>query len=544
MSPFQDYTKEQALSAIEQLDAAALSTQLYYEGDHWQKGTVWVGPPEPDVANRTLILEQKIFPIFVSKNIIKEVIDAHRDAVIGVEPDWSGTSRETIPDDQDLPDELLRLIDEAEMMATTWWDKKQVHTVLQEATTNLLTTGRGPLRLHIPKAFISEDGTPAPGTIETWMKRICLTAPKVNQQAIIVDDDTQEEAGVYSVQRDDDTLVELSFLVSDDEKTILRIYGKQEGQEADTAPQPLGGHLLHFQMERKPLISEQIRQNQALFNTTLTMRTRNIGVAGFPERNFLNAKAPSHLERDPADPGKMIEVADPFMVGPGVTNFVSGHDIEDNEGNFKGVTTASVSYRDPVKVDTFEATENKAYQNILEEVRQLHRLIARDATASGESRIQARFDFVTSLRDTKPQIDAAGRWLLETALNLAAALSGQPNHFDKLRFRFDAKLNSGPLTSDERRLLREEAQGEKPVRSIQSAMKELGIDDPAAMLEEIRSEDLKPTTADLQLHSDLEFRGQISKKTLLTNLEAAGELPPDLDIEVELEELTKVSADA
>lgn len=540
MSPFQDYTREEALAAINRLDAAALSTLSYYRGEHWQRGIVWVGPPEFDTLNRETILQRLIFPIFVSKNIIKEIIDAHRDAVIGIEPDWSATSREVIPEDKDMPAELVALIDEAEGLATEWWDKKQVHATLQDATTNLLATGRGPLRLYIPKAFIDEDGTPAKGDLRTWMRRIFITAPDVDQQALIIDEDSQEVAGVYTVERRGDTLVELSFL-EDDEDTILRIYGKREGEENDTDAQPLGGHLLHFEMQREPLISEQIRQNQALFNTTLTMRTRNIGVAGFPERNFLNARAPSHMERDPEDPGKMIEVQDTFKVGPGVTNFIGGHHIEDDEGNFKGVTTASVSYRDPVKVDTFEATEKIAYQNILEEARQLHRLIARDATASGESRIQARADFVASLRDTKPQIDAAGRWLLETALNLAAALSGNANHFAELRFRFDAKIDSGPLSGDERRLIREEAQGEKPLRSIQSAMKELGIDDPAAMLEEIRSEDLKPTNADLQLLSDLEFRGQISKKTLLTNLDSATEQLVGLDVELELEELSKVA---
>jgi hypothetical protein len=294
------------------------------------------------------------------------------------------------------------------------------------------------------------------------------------------------QAGVYITENQGEKRTELSF-VDDGGKTILRIYD-DKGNKTETDPQDLAGNLFHFEMQREPLVTEQIRQNQALFNTTLTMRTRNVGVGGFPERTFLNAKPPSHFETDPDDSAKQIEVADDFKVGPGVTNFVAGHTIEDDNGNIKGLTSATVTYRDPVKVDTFEATERAAYQNILEEARQLHRLIARDATASGESRIQARSDFITSLRDTKTQVDAAGRWILETALNLAAALSNESGKFSSLRFRFDSQIDAGPLSPDERRLIREETEGPKPLRSVQNAMTLLGVEDPQAMIEEIASE--------------------------------------------------------
>jgi hypothetical protein len=486
-SPFDDYTQDETLSALQANTVEIKSTLDFLRGNHWQEGRVWVGPPDPDVANRPTVLEQKIKPIFVSKNIIKEIVEAHRDAVIGKEPDWSAASREVLKEGQEPSSQTQALIDEAEMLSTEWWDSKRIHDALKKAASNVLATGRGPLRLFVPKAYIAEDGTPAPGDLKTWLSRIFLTAADVDQQTLVVDEDSQQQAGVYAVQRDKAKHAEISF-VDDDGKTILRTFDTETRKEFEGKPQDLGGNLLHFEMQREPIVSEQIRQNQALFNTTLTMRTRNVGVGGFPERTFLNARPPSHLEKDPDDPGKQIEVVDNFKVGAGVTNFVVGNVIEDEQGNAKGVTTASVSYRDPVNVDTFEKTEKIAYQNILEECRQLHRLIARDATASGESRIQARADFITSLRDTKPQVDAAGRWVVETALALAAALSGQEGRFSTLRFRFDSQLDLGPISSDERRMIKEETEGEKPLRSIQSAMKELGIDDPQAMLEEIASE--------------------------------------------------------
>jgi hypothetical protein len=485
-SPFETYTKDEANAGLQRIDADQQATLDFLAGDHWQKGKQYVGPPDADMVGRDVVLTTKIYPIFVSKNIIKEIIESHRDAVIGQEPDWSAATRQALPKGQDPSAQLQALMDEAEMLATEWWDSKRTLDVLQDATANLLATGRGPLRLFVPKAFIREDGTPEPGDLKTWLGRIYLMAPSIGQQAIITDYDSMMQAGVYVTENKGEKRTELSF-VDDDGKTILRVYD-DKGNESETDGLELGGNIHHFEMQRAPLITEQIRQNQALFNTTLTMRTRNVGVGGFPERTFLNAKAPSHFEADPDDANKQIEVFDDFKVGPGVTNFVAGHSIEDENGNIKGLSSATVTYRDPVKVDSFEATERAAYQNILEEARQLHRLIARDATASGESRIQARSDFITSLRDTKTQVDAAGRWILETALALAATLSNNAGKFNALRFRFDSQIDAGPISADERRLIREETEGAKPLRSVQNAMTLLGVEDPQAMIEEIASE--------------------------------------------------------
>lgn len=483
--PFEDLTKDDALSALKPIDKEQQATLDFLDGDHWQQGRAWVGPPDADILNRVKILEQKIRPIFVSKNIVKEIVEAHRDAVIGQEPDWSGATREALPQGQEPGRQAQALIDKATMLLTEWWDAKHIQGALQDATTNLLATGRGELRLVVPPGYIAENGTPLPGNLNEWMGRIFLEAPDIDNVGFIEDENTRQQAAVFAIDKDGEKRVEVCF-VDANSKTIIRKWiGEQEQTEGSV---DINGNLLIFEMQRETLVTEQIRQNQALFNTTLTMRTRNVGVGGFPERTFLNARPPSHLERDPDDAGKQIEVFDDFKVGPGVTNFVVGNTIEDENGNARTISNASVSYRDPVKVDTFEATEKAAYQNILEEARQLHRLIARDATASGESRVQARADFVTSLRDTKTQVDAAGRWILETALALAAALSNSKDNFKSIRFRFESELDTGPLSADERRLIREETEGDKPLRSVKSAIKLLGTDDPQAMIDEILSE--------------------------------------------------------
>jgi hypothetical protein len=75
----------------------------------------------------------------------------------------------------------------------------------------------------------------------------------------------------------------------------------------------------------------------------------------------------------------------------------------------------------------------------------LHAAIAGDATASGKSRQQAMADFLTSLLETAAEVNALGRWLLETVLSLTALFSGQPGRYDGLRATFDCRLDVGPL---------------------------------------------------------------------------------------------------
>ena len=507
-SVFEDYDFDKAQKLVLDLeDDAKASSLAYQNGDHYQNGTEWKGPPDLDVPNRSLILSNSIKPILISKNIVKEVVQANTDAVIGREPNWGFSDGGELnklfnrrakkakqPEDatQSAPEQDQRIVD-LEAMLVPWWDTKGILETLQDATDLMNAAGDVVLRWVVPKGFVSEDGTVLPGDFTTWLNRLNLSVAKYDEATVFTDEDTQEKASFFASERDGVKRIELSYL-DDDGNTIVRILeDKKEPQEGK--PRVLGGKLIAFQMHRDPLITTQVKQNQALFNTTLTMRCRNIGVAGFPMTDFLNADPPSDFIDNPEAPGSQIKIAANQKRGAGITNYAApiivmgkdGAPLVDNTGK-PTVIPANVRYRDPVSVKTFEDTERAAYRNILEETRQLHRMMGGDATASGVSRIQARGDFLSSLRPTKTQVDAAGRWVLETALALAASFAGTANPYADLRATFDCRIDSGPLAPEERAAIINEVSNEPPLRSVEDAMTLLGIDDPDAMLAQIESE--------------------------------------------------------
>ena len=176
----------------------------------------------------------------------------------------------------------------------------------------------------------------------------------------------------------------------------------------------------------------------------------------------------------------------PLKTGAGTTNVLAGLPVSDASGRVTGYATPTVMYRDPVPVTTFNDTADAAYQGMLEEVHQLHAAIAGDATASGESRRQARADFEASLGATISEVEAAGRWLLETALAMAAAFANQPGRFDSLRATFTCRVDSGPISADEQDQTRQNV--EAGLLSKETGMVRIGVDDTDAEKTKIAAE--------------------------------------------------------
>ena len=107
-------------------------------------------------------------------------------------------------------------------------------------------------------------------------------------------------------------------------------------------------------------------------------------------------------------------------------------------------------------------------------------------SASGEFVVQARADFETSLRQTKSAIDAALTWCFGAVLSLAAAIAGQPGHFDSLKISGSAVINSGPLSIGEREAII--SAYEKNLISQETAVRLLGVENVSAELERIEGE--------------------------------------------------------
>jgi hypothetical protein len=463
------------------------ANRAYYHGDHWQDGDGWSGPML-DMKHK--LYSQMLLEIqraFVSKNTIAEVAERHSAGVIGREPRWRLTVRRPLADGEEPTAQEQTLIDEAEMLLNGWWEDRGCHKVLREAAETMLLAKRGSLRLFVPPGLLV-DGLVPREPVEEAIGRIYLHHPEPEQAAVPRDRNTMQDIGIYLFERNNQKLAELIYL--DGDWTVIRLAEatSDEGEEEEQ-PEPwrfnLGGRLTMFEMNRRLLITEQVRQNQKLLNLALTMLQRNVIQGGFLERTFFNAQLPGKDIPDPDRPGETKFVPEPLHVGPGATNFLSGVVTEDDQGNTV-VATPSVVYRNPVPVETFAETKREAYSCILEEVDQLHVLITGDATASGESRKQAQTDFRQSLLDSKDQLEKATAWLLETVLAMAAEFSGQAGRYEELRVDAECRVDLGPISGDEQRVARELVEAQ--IISKRTAMSRVGVDDADAEAGQIATE--------------------------------------------------------
>lgn len=493
-TPFDKLTIAQLQQAIAAATLADYAPNaLFYKGDHWQEGCGWVGPqPQPTETGAVQVMLE-IKRAFVSKNAVRETVGRHVAGVIGREPAWGFTVRRPLKEDEEPTAEEQALIDEAEAALTEWWDQRGLIKLLRKATATLLLGQRASLRLFVPPGMLREGAVPVSDLVIS-LGRIFAHHPELSQAILITDTRTQQQCSAYvyteTPQLADGavgqggTFAELSYVDPDTQETVLRIIG---GEVEQVKRLKLGGRLWLHEAECPLLITEQVRDNQKQLNLAKTMQGRNVVQGGFLERTILNGQMPGTWVDDASVPGGKRFVADSnFRVGAGKTNFLSGIPIRDTQGKITDYTDPSVVYRDPVSVDTFQATSGDAYAAILDETHQRHALIAGDAAASGESRKQARADFEQSLKPTKTEIDRLVRWLLETALLLAAIFSGRPGRYDGLRATSDCRLDSGPLSADEQQQIIELVDAELLDR--ESAMSRVGVEDVDATKQRIAAE--------------------------------------------------------
>jgi hypothetical protein len=480
MSAFDNIT---AASAQEHLgadsDPHAATSRAFYDGDHWQKTAGWAGPAPATTDSGYTETLALIEAAFVSKNTIREVVQRHQAAVIGREPMWRLVPNRPLEDGEDPSDEEDALASEAEAILATWWDRRKAHRTLQAFCTALLTGSRAALRLFVPRGRLQDGAVPRVSAADAW-RLVFLSVPEPGQAGVYTDPASMEELGVYAYTEEDETgktggtRVEVSYL-DDEGRTVLRVLGAETEQQSQ--PLQLGGRLSIFEGTRDAFLTPQVHSLQRLLNMALSMMQRNSVLGGFLERAWVE---------DAAAPGGRRFVPDArFQVGAGSTNFIAGLETMDSAGKVT-VASPSVVYRDPVPVATFVETAQTAYRGILEETHQTHALISGDAVASGESRIQARADFEADLGRTKPVLDDALRWVLETVLAFVAEFSGQAGRYEPLRVDAYCILDPGPIPTEENRTTVELVNAE--LLSRETGMSRVGVDDPAAERAKIEAE--------------------------------------------------------
>lgn len=441
----------------------AAANVSYYRGDHWQGSAGWIGPLPPGNAANYAERLNELRRLFTSHNIIRQVVERHVAALLRNPPDWD------IPLDQSTQDALLG-----------FWDRVDAGRRLGEALAYALTaafpdrttleqiSGRGYLRLYVPQRW-TQGGRLIPGTVQDWLSRIVLEAPHPRQAVLYRDPETEQSVGYYTWQKSPTARERWGEVVQlEGDTTLIQVY-LNDIPVADPAQLSLGGRLTHYQLETPLLITEQIRSLQRGINLTLTQMHRNAIQAGYPMYAISNAN---------------LDPSQPLTLGPGRVVTLNGLAVQDSMGNFAGYTSPTIQRFDPIPPDALTATIDHDIRLILTEVRQLHVLLYADSTASGEARIQALTDFAASLAASKLALEHAIRWLLETTLALAYALSGQTYPEPQITATLRPYLGDVPADKQAQAIALYNA----GLLSRETAIQWVGIEEPEVELERIQRE--------------------------------------------------------
>ena len=462
--------------------------RLFIDGDHWQSGAGWVGPKGQPGEDGYSEMIAELERGFTSSNRIEEASERHASGVVGREPAWGMTTREALAEDEEIGESEQNEIDEKEAATTAWWNERGVLEKLHEAVMNILWGRRSVLRLYVPSG-LREMKEPA-GTERTlasiMLRMIHLDVISPENGTVHYDPATKRAMGVVLMKNEEDEDVLETSYINEAGQTMIEVV---TGDVVDASePLELGGRITMFELTRRMLITEQVRQLQRAHNLALSVIPRNLTTAGFLATTLINAQMPGEWELDPETREPIRFIPARLRHGSGMMTWLEGIETSDPITGKTVLATPDVKYRDPVDVSPTVDAERATYRTLLEEVQQAHILMSSETDVSGRSRVEARKDYESSLKLTRPVVERAGRWLIETVIVFAEQLlaAGSPSSLERLRCDFNARLDTGTTTPEERE------QNNRSVKAgtlpLEYAIAGEGVDDVDAALAIINSQ--------------------------------------------------------
>lgn len=474
----------------------AIRASRFYFSDHWQDDWGFIGQLPPNALPGSAFMKADIKKGFVADNVIKEVVKTHVGGILGREPSWS-----FLEDAGEKRTERTPLETETGETLTSHWNNRKALKDFQKALRILVCEGTVVRRVFFPRA----KGNLTATQLIDALKSIYFETCYADQAGVFTDPDTMQEIGVYLFDEVNEKnevtahCAELSFL-NDAGDTVCKVV-KDEGRPIEYGPYPLGGHLLIYEMTRDPLITEQVQSNQRALNLAHTQMIRNVNLAGNRQQTITNAQPPRPTTDKPTITPETVKTADgrfpgTFKTGVGAVNFVMGVPIHDENGNVVGYTNPNINISDPVSVETFKETIAQEKTAIYAQCHQRHVLIVDKADTSGRAREVARREYERSLKESKTELDACGRWQLETTLRLAAFVTNTVSRYGVLRADFNTLIDAGDPDPEKQKtaLLLRTPGGPKnqPLISDETARNWAGVEDAAAEFARIEQESKQP----------------------------------------------------
>lgn len=430
----------------------AIRASRFYHDDHWQDEWGFIGQLPPGALLGAPAMTAAIKKQFVADNVIKEVVKTHVGGILGREPSWSFL--ETVGE---RDSERTDLEKESGETLTRWWNDRKALKDFQKAARILVCEGTVVRRVFFPRAYPKLTATQLIDALNSIYFETCYA----DQAGVFTDPDTMRDIGVYLFDEVNDknevvtNCAELSYL-NDAGETVCRVV-KDKGAAIEYPPYPLGGHLLIYEMTRDPLITEQVQSNQRALNLAHTQMVRNVNLAGNRERTITNAQPPKPTTDKTTITDETPRAADgrfpgTYKTGAGAVNYVMGYPIRNEDGVIVGYTDPTVNISDPVSVETFKETIAQERSAIYSQCHQRHVQIVDKADTSGRAREVAQREYERSLNETKTEIDACGRWQLETTLRLAAYVTNTTSRYSVLRADFNSRVTAGDPDPEKQKL--------------------------------------------------------------------------------------------
>jgi len=487
----------------------AIRATEFYEGNHWQWGDGFIGQLPPASLPGAESMKTAIKKAFVSENVIKEIVKTHVGGILGREPSWSFL----VTEEDDPEGARKEFSKETGNTLTRWWNDRRALKDFQKATRILICEGIVVRRLVFPRGRLTNGtGIPRPSSLLDALDFIYFETVPADQGMVYTDPETMRDLGIFLFDELDANgdvkthCAELSFL-NDAGDTICKIV-RDKGEPTTYQPYPLGKRLLVYEMTRDALITEQIQSNQRAVNLAHTQMIRNVNLAGHRQQTITNAVPPGPSSEKPTitdDTVKVDSTPTPstakkfpgtFKTGAGAVNFLMGMPIYNEDGIIVDYTDPGINISDPVSVETFERTIEREKQAIYAQAHQRHVLIVDKADTSGRAREVARREYERSLKESKTEIDACGRWQLETTLRLAAFFIGESSRYLPLRADFNTLIDAGAPDPEQQQMALQMRQPggmkNRPLISDETARGLSGIEDNAAEEARIDKESTLP----------------------------------------------------
>ncbi len=498
---YDNLNKELELTETELKTAEALLKA--YNDDFWQAGAGSLLPPASG-ANATHITAM-FAKRFVFRNVIKECTGRVAGAFFGKAPNWKfRVGNKDVMRPKNNKGEVDASVKEIDDALADLWTRQNLADVMSKAFESRLAFGRGGIRVFLPTKFkkantvkrtsepdIEEiEDTAAPQVLfpdipsAIRAMRVEFVSPR---QGRLLDDEGEQFSIVAYAQRkdwqtkDSEGVLEFSF-VDNQGMTFLGTL-KERGGESSLAALGESGNLsdgmpldectTYNEFKGTPYITHGLYRNNQLLNLALTCAGFSLVDNGFGEMVLTNVDL--ETEKVPGPDGELVDVPKRIKRGGAVSNnFIGVETVDEATGSIQRATPG-VTFRDPTPITAFKDGKDMAYAACLEEAGQLYALISGDATASGESRIQALADFILKIMKFKSEVDEQGSWLMTLIMLFGATLAGKKAPAD--RIMFDCRVHVANVSSSERDIIMKMRKDGVISRETERVL--LGVDDPA-----------------------------------------------------------------